>query len=737
MDTPSTPGNASLSGNLQKDIGLMEKLFGFAKNVRGEAEKTSKAYGSLFGNAGGGSGNSLTTSPTFSSAATGVAGLSGGSSNLISRVGNLALGVASSAATMMPSVQDAVSNQLLTSQARFSGMQGNVTSQLRSAMMAGTTNSSFDALQAVAAGTANGILPGLPNYSSQIMPGVAQLSNLTGSMTSAMQATAALNKGSSVNTLRMIGVSARDSSGGMRNPADIFKDIYKFAETQAGRKLSPQDIAISMQSGNGLSNMLDAVSGGDSSLRNALQSSALQYSRGGDLSKGSLTKTGQLTGALNANSAMNASEFGLTSAAAKPMAQGFTEAANTLVKINDKLAGIVESSSQAAFALKQLAKGETLIGSKGGQGILGMGASVLGFLGGSALFKGIAARAGSAAAGANIGKFGGVPGLIAGTAAGLLLPGLLSKISNSSGPTGPGEASNDSNTNSLRPNTAIQTGLAPGSAAVSIALTQQGVPYSWGGGSNQGPTAGIGRGSNTVGFDCSSLVRFVMSKLGVALPRVSSQQQQCGKQISPQDAQPGDLLFWGKPAHHVAIYAGGGMMIQAPRTGGEVEKVPVNLAGVDTCSRVLDGATGTTALTNLLDSAGSKSGFDVSGFINNLSGNTASGTTNGFANSDMIGYSPESAMSGGSVSGSGLGLGDSTGISNSSNGMGQNYMYINTATGKLETAASSSGSASVINYGGVTIQVDTKGSQLTAKEVGKAVRDELKSLGINAKVVGK
>jgi hypothetical protein len=271
----------------------MEKLFGFAKNVRGEAEKTSKAYGSLFGNAGGGSGNSLTTTPSFTSSATGVAGLSNGSSNLISRVGNLALGVASSAATMMPSVQDAVSNQLLTSQARFSGMQGNVTSQLRSAMMAGTTNSSFDALQAVATGTANGILPGLPTYSSQVMPGVAQLSNLTGSMTSAMQATTALNKGSSVNTLRMLGINARDASGSMRNPTEIFKDIYKFAETQAGRKLTPKDISISMQSGNGLSTMLDAVSGGDSTLRGALQTAAQQYAQGGDLSKTSLTKTGQ------------------------------------------------------------------------------------------------------------------------------------------------------------------------------------------------------------------------------------------------------------------------------------------------------------------------------------------------------------------------------------------------------------------------------------------------------------
>ena len=39
--------------------------------------------------------------------------------------------------------------------------------------------------------------------------------------------------------------------------------------------------------------------------------------------------------------------------------------------------------------------------------------------------------------------------------------------------------------------------------------------------------------------------------------------------------QPGDLLFFGSPIHHVAIYEGNGMMIEAPRTGQDVKEIPV------------------------------------------------------------------------------------------------------------------------------------------------------------------
>jgi cell wall-associated NlpC family hydrolase len=38
---------------------------------------------------------------------------------------------------------------------------------------------------------------------------------------------------------------------------------------------------------------------------------------------------------------------------------------------------------------------------------------------------------------------------------------------------------------------------------------------------------------------------------------------------------PGDLVFFGSPIHHVGMYLGGGMMIQAPHTGDVVKISPV------------------------------------------------------------------------------------------------------------------------------------------------------------------
>jgi cell wall-associated NlpC family hydrolase len=44
------------------------------------------------------------------------------------------------------------------------------------------------------------------------------------------------------------------------------------------------------------------------------------------------------------------------------------------------------------------------------------------------------------------------------------------------------------------------------------------------------------------------------------------------------DFQPGDLLFWGLPSqgdiHHVAMYIGNGMVVQAPYSGTVVQVTP-------------------------------------------------------------------------------------------------------------------------------------------------------------------
>ncbi len=119
----------------------------------------------------------------------------------------------------------------------------------------------------------------------------------------------------------------------------------------------------------------------------------------------------------------------------------------------------------------------------------------------------------------------------------------------------------------------LGTGDTPG--AVAAARGRLGTPYSWGGGTPSGPTRGFGRGANTTGFDCSSLVQYAWAKAGVQLPRVTYDQIKVGRAIPNNMSQwkPGDLIF--PHAGHVQMYIGNGKVIHAPRTGGVVEIVPV------------------------------------------------------------------------------------------------------------------------------------------------------------------
>jgi cell wall-associated NlpC family hydrolase len=95
--------------------------------------------------------------------------------------------------------------------------------------------------------------------------------------------------------------------------------------------------------------------------------------------------------------------------------------------------------------------------------------------------------------------------------------------------------------------------------AIQAAMSQRGVPYVWG-----GETPGVG-------FDCSGLVQWSFAQAGISLPRTSGAQYAATTHISLADMQPGDLLFYGPSgSDHVAIYLGGGSMIEAPYTGAVV-----------------------------------------------------------------------------------------------------------------------------------------------------------------------
>ncbi len=138
------------------------------------------------------------------------------------------------------------------------------------------------------------------------------------------------------------------------------------------------------------------------------------------------------------------------------------------------------------------------------------------------------------------------------------------------------------------PGGALPAGGASGDAAAVIAWAQKwlGTPYSWGGGTIDGPSVGFGAGAGIIGFDCSSYTRYAFFQgAGITLPRTSAEQYAATASrlvaLGAPDVslfQPGDLLFWGSSSgaiHHVAIYAGGGMLLEEPHPGLVAELVPV------------------------------------------------------------------------------------------------------------------------------------------------------------------
>jgi hypothetical protein len=103
-------------------------------------------------------------------------------------------------------------------------------------------------------------------------------------------------------------------------------------------------------------------------------------------------------------------------------------------------------------------------------------------------------------------------------------------------------------------------------------------------------------GETTSGMDCSGLTQKTFRDLGVTLPRTAAEQQKVGTPVaSLAQAQPGDLLFFGQPAYHVAIYAGNGNLIESPEPGKTVHEVPIYQQPTS-ISRII-GATGGTDIS--------------------------------------------------------------------------------------------------------------------------------------------
>lgn len=96
---------------------------------------------------------------------------------------------------------------------------------------------------------------------------------------------------------------------------------------------------------------------------------------------------------------------------------------------------------------------------------------------------------------------------------------------------------------------------------IAVAARYVGVSYRYG-------------GTTPRGFDCSGYTQYVFGQLGVRIPRTADQQYDAVTRISSSQTRAGDLVFFlgSGGAYHVGIYAGGGMLYDAGRSGQVITK---------------------------------------------------------------------------------------------------------------------------------------------------------------------
>ena len=107
--------------------------------------------------------------------------------------------------------------------------------------------------------------------------------------------------------------------------------------------------------------------------------------------------------------------------------------------------------------------------------------------------------------------------------------------------------------------TKAEESSSAGLVGAAMRAVQMQVPYVWGG-------SAIPPG----------LVYWAAQQLGLGWPRLTAAGYQSGSTLIPwTQAAPGDLLFWGAPAHHIAIYAGGDQMVEEPKPGLNARKIGI------------------------------------------------------------------------------------------------------------------------------------------------------------------
>ncbi|QMU75869.1 hypothetical protein GXW83_09065 [Streptacidiphilus sp. PB12-B1b] len=135
---------------------------------------------------------------------------------------------------------------------------------------------------------------------------------------------------------------------------------------------------------------------------------------------------------------------------------------------------------------------------------------------------------------------------------------------NGGGGGGYGSIGGDRNGSTMSPSQVDLSGIsAAAQTAMRAALSKVGVaPYQWAG---AGPDA----------FDCSGLVMWAYAHAGISLPHSSYADESVGSYVSPSDIQVGDIVVLEDGAH-VGLYAGNGMLLNAPEYGYTVSIMPIS-----------------------------------------------------------------------------------------------------------------------------------------------------------------